>query len=110
MGHDPAQDAVLFDALPRGLGVAHGVPAARVQQAVVAARSAVGQVVPLDERDAQPAQRQVERRAAARRAAADHQDIVFVVHSSPSRPKLLTSHSLILSQCIDRSTALHQPR
>ena len=81
--HDPAQDAVLFDALARGLGVAHRVAAARVQQPVVAAGSAVGQIVALDQRDPQPAERQVQRRAATRRAAADHEDIVFLVHIAP---------------------------
>ncbi len=73
--HDPAQDAVLVDALARRFGVAHGVAPAGVQQPVVAAGRAVGQIAPLDQRHAQPAQRQVQRGPAARRAAADDDDV-----------------------------------
>ena len=82
--HDPAQDAVLLDALARRFRVAHGVASARMQQPVVAARRAVGQIGPLDQRHPQPAQRQVERGPAARRAAADDDDVVVLGSLRPS--------------------------
>ena len=64
----------------RRLRIAHGIAPARVQQAVIAPRRAVGQIGPLDQRHPQPAQRQVERRPAAGGAAADHQDVEFLGH------------------------------
>ena len=79
--HDLAQDAVLFDALARRLRVVHRIAPARMQQAVVAPRRAVGQVGALDQRHPQAAQCQVQGRPAAGRAAADHQDIVFLGHA-----------------------------
>src|SRR6185437_5983631 len=56
---DPAQDAVLVHALPGRAGILHHVAAAGVEQPVEAARGALGEVVALDEDDAQPAQRGV---------------------------------------------------
>jgi len=56
-----------------------------MEQAVIAARGPVGQVGPLDERDAQAPQRQVQRRAPARCPSADDEDIEGLrgVHGFP---------------------------
>ena len=49
VGRDPAQDAVLLDALRRGRRILDGVAPAGVEQAVEAAGRAVGEVAALDE-------------------------------------------------------------
>jgi hypothetical protein len=58
-GGDAAQDAVLLDALDRGLLVGDGVAGSRVEQAVVAAGRARGQLTPLDQGDRQTAEGEV---------------------------------------------------
>ena len=71
--HDPAQHAVLLDALLRRLGVLHGVAPAGVEEAVVAPGGAVAQVALLDQEGVEAAHRQVTKDPGAGGAATDHQ-------------------------------------
>ena len=59
VGRDAPEHAVLADALGRGLGILDHVPAAAVQQAVVAPARAVGNVALVHEGHARAPQRQV---------------------------------------------------
>ena len=78
VGCDAAEDAVLADALFGRFGIVHGIARTGVQEAVVPARGAGGDVGPLDEQGPQPAHRAVALRPRAGDAAADDDDVVFV--------------------------------
>jgi hypothetical protein len=75
VGGDAAEDRVLDDALPRCVRVLDGVASAGVEEAVVAARGAVGEVPASDEHRLEAAHGCVADYAGASRAAADHQHL-----------------------------------
>ena len=72
---DATQESVLLDALHGGLVIVHRVARAAVQQTVVASRRPRRELAAFDQRDAQPAEREVVRESAAGAAAADDQDV-----------------------------------
>ncbi len=75
VGGDPAQDAVLADALLGCPRVLDRVATSGVQQAVEAAARALGEIRAVDQHHVQPAQRRVPGHARARGAATDHEHI-----------------------------------
>ena len=77
---DTAQDHVLLDALLGRLAVGDGIACAAVQQSVIAARGARGDVAAFEQQRANPAQRAVAGHAGARRAAADNNHIELLCH------------------------------
>ena len=75
---DPAEDAVLGDALDRGLHVTDRVAATAVQQAVVASGGPRGDLAALQHGDAQAPQGQVVSDRTAGATAPDHDDVWHV--------------------------------
>ncbi len=75
MGHDPAQDPVLLDALHRRLGVLDHVAASGVEETVIATGGAVGEISLLDEKGLESAHRQVSHHAGSGGSAPDDEDL-----------------------------------
>ena len=74
MGHDPPQDAVLFDALLGGLGVFDSVARPAVEQSVVASAGAVSEIAFFDQHAVEAAHGQVAQQAGSCGSAADDEN------------------------------------
>ena len=78
VGRDPAEDHVLADAFIRGFLVGDGIAGPGVQQAVVSAGGARGDVVAFDEEHPQAAHRAVPGRSGPGDSSAYDNDVVLV--------------------------------